>query len=64
MFAIAAGFRDAAVVGTHVVVAVSEAESRLDLNADGDQNDQVAQEVDVATGAVVNLRVAVSGAIW
>jgi hypothetical protein len=63
MFAIAAGFRDAAVVGTHVVVAVSEAESRLDLNADGDQNDQVAQEVDVATGAVVNLRVAVSGAI-
>lgn len=59
--AIASEFPNAATLGPHLLVAVSELQTGADLNGDGDTNDFVAHHVDAATDAVANLGFAVVG---
>jgi len=59
--AIGLRYDDIAVIGNDALVLVSEPETGLDLNDDGDQIDVVAHHLDIATNVSTNLRLAVRG---
>jgi hypothetical protein len=61
--AIGTDFNRAAVIGSLVLVPVSENEMGADLNADGDQSDRVLEQVDTDGQVSFNLGVAVTGRI-
>lgn len=61
--AVAGGFANAASIGTVVLFTVSEVESGVDLNGDGDTLDAVVHRLDVLTDAIANLGFAALGAI-
>jgi len=61
--AIGTDFRNAAVLGTRVLIPVSETEMGIDLNLDGDQGDRVLQEVDTDGQLNFNLGVATTGPV-
>jgi hypothetical protein len=61
--AIASEFPNAAALGPHILVAVSELQMGADLNGDADTNDLVVHHVEATTDAVTNLGFAVAGRI-